>query len=105
MAEEGDILEDLEAADAPAAKKKPMVMIIGIIIGLLALGGGGYYAYITYFQEKPVEEVSVEGEEGAVKDVEEGVNLVKQCQKQLQDAELKVKKLLDDGSSLEINKS
>jgi len=32
------------------------------------------------------------------------VNLVKQCQKQLQDAELKVKKLLDDGSSSEISK-
>lgn len=43
--------------------------------------------------------------EDSVKSFEEGVNLVKQCQKQLQDAELKVKKLLDDGSSLEINKS
>ena len=41
----------------------------------------------------------------SIKSFEEGVNLVKQCQKQLQDAELKVKKLLDDGSSLEINKS
>ena len=75
MAEEGDILEDLEAADAPAAKKKPMGMIIGIIVGLLALGGGGYYAYMTYFQEKPVKEGAVEGEEGAVKEVEESVNL------------------------------
>ena len=72
MAEEDDILEELEAAEAPAAKKKPMGMIIGIIVGLLALGGGGYYAYMTYFQEKPVEEVPVEG---AVKEVEEGVNL------------------------------
>ena len=43
--------------------------------------------------------------EDSVKSFEEGVNLVKQCQKQLQDAELKIKKLLDDGSSLEINKS
>jgi flagellar protein FliL len=71
MAEENDILEELEAAEAPAAKKKPMGMIIGIIVGLLALGGGGYYTYMTYFQEKPVEEVPVEG---AVKEVEEGVN-------------------------------
>ena len=72
MAEEGDILEELEAADAPAAKKKPMGMIIGIIVGLLALGGGGYYAYMTYFQEKPVKEVPVEDEVGKV---EESVNL------------------------------
>jgi flagellar protein FliL len=74
MAEEDDILEDLEAAEGPAAKKKPMGMIIGIIVGLLALGGGGYYAYITYFQEKPVEELPVKGEEGAIQE-EESVNL------------------------------
>ena len=42
--------------------------------------------------------------EDSVKSFEEGVNLVKQCQKQLRDAELKVKKLLDDGSSSEISK-
>ena len=42
--------------------------------------------------------------EDSVKSFEEGVNLVKQCQKQLKDAELKVKKLLDDGSSSEISK-
>lgn len=43
--------------------------------------------------------------EDSVKSFEEGVNLVKQCQKQLHDAELKIKKLLDDGSSSEISKS
>ena len=43
--------------------------------------------------------------EASVKSFEEGVNLVKQCQKQLQNAELKIKKLLDDGSSSEISKS
>ena len=43
--------------------------------------------------------------EDSVKSFEEGVNLVKQCQKELQDAELKIKKLLDDGSSSEISKS
>ena len=77
MAEEEDIIEDLEAAEAKG-KKKPMVMIIGIIVGLLVLGGGGYYAYITFIQEKPVEEVPAEGEEGeegAAEKVEEDVNL------------------------------
>ena len=41
--------------------------------------------------------------EDSVKSFEEGVNLVKECQKQLQNAELKIKKLLDDGSSTEID--
>ena len=43
--------------------------------------------------------------EESVKSFEEGVNLVKECQKQLQNAELKIKKLLDDGSSAEIDNS
>ena len=43
--------------------------------------------------------------EDSVKSFEEGVNLVKECQKQLQNAELKIKKLLDDGSSTEIDNS
>ena len=43
--------------------------------------------------------------EDSVKSFEKGVNLVKECQKQLQNAELKVKKLLDDGSSLEFDNS
>jgi flagellar protein FliL len=74
MAEEEDILEELEAAEASGGKKS-MGMIIGIIVGLLVLGGGGYYAYMTFFQEKMVEEVPVEGEEGAEEEVEEDVNL------------------------------
>ena len=37
--------------------------------------------------------------EDSVKSFEEGINLVKECQKQLATAELKVKKLLDDGKS------
>ena len=36
--------------------------------------------------------------EESVKKFEEGISLVKYCQKQLEDAELKVNKLLDDGS-------
>ena len=34
---EDDVLDELEGGD----KKKPMGMIIGIIVGLLVLGGGG----------------------------------------------------------------
>ena len=71
MAEEDD-LEDLEEG----GKKKPIGMIIGIIVGLLVLGGGGYYAYITFFQEKPVEEeVPAEGEGAAKEEAKEEVNL------------------------------
>ena len=40
--------------------------------------------------------------EDSVKSFEEGINLVKECQKQLQNAELKIKKLLDDGSVAEL---
>ena len=61
MAEEEDILDDDEEG---AGGKKPIGMIIGIIVGLLVLGGGGYYAYINFFQEKPAEEKPAEGEEG-----------------------------------------
>ena len=41
--------------------------------------------------------------EDSVKSFEEGINLVKECQKQLQTSELKIKKLLDDGSASEID--
>lgn len=41
--------------------------------------------------------------EDSVQSFEVGVNLVKECQKQLQKAELKIKKLLDDSTSTEIN--
>ena len=43
--------------------------------------------------------------EDSVKSFETGINLVKECQKQLEKAELKVKELLDDGSSQELNNS
>ena len=43
--------------------------------------------------------------EDSVKSFEAGINLVKECQKQLEEAELKVKKLLDDGSSEELDNS
>ena len=41
--------------------------------------------------------------EDSVKSFEAGINLVKECQKQLEDAELKVKELLDDGTSQELS--
>ena len=42
--------------------------------------------------------------EDSVKSFEKGINLVKECQQQLQNAVLKIKKLLDDGSSSDIEK-
>jgi len=74
MAEEEDILDDLEAAEA-VGKKKPWGMIIGIIVGLLVLGGGGYYAYITFFQDKPAEVTPTEGEKSTTEKVKEEGNL------------------------------
>ncbi len=43
--------------------------------------------------------------EDSVKSFEAGINLVKDCQKQLEKAELKVKELLDDGSSQKLDNS
>ena len=75
MAEDEDILEGLEGAEAPGGKKK-MGMIIGIIVGLMILGGGGYYAYINFFKEKPAEEKPADGEEAKeAAPVEKDVNL------------------------------
>jgi exodeoxyribonuclease VII small subunit len=36
--------------------------------------------------------------EESIKSFESGISLVKKCQKELQEAELKINKLLDDGS-------
>ena len=41
--------------------------------------------------------------EESVKSFEEGIGLVKECQKQLSVAELKVKKLLDSGDTLDLD--
>ena len=43
--------------------------------------------------------------EESVQSFEAGIELVKKCQKQLKDAELKVNKLLDDGSLEESEKT
>jgi flagellar protein FliL len=68
--------EDIGDLDDDAGGKKPMGMIIGIIVGLLVLGGGGYFAYVNFFQEKPVEEIPAEeGEPKGEEPVKEDVNL------------------------------
>ena len=41
--------------------------------------------------------------EDSVKSFEEGVGLVKECQKQLSAAELKVKQLLDNGDTVDLD--
>ena len=41
--------------------------------------------------------------EDSVKSFEEGIGLVKECQKQLSAAELKVKKLLDNGNTVDLD--
>ena len=41
--------------------------------------------------------------EDSVKSFEAGINLVKECQKQLSQAELKVKKLLDNGDTVDLD--
>ena len=41
--------------------------------------------------------------EDSVKSFEEGIGLVKECQKQLSQAELKVKKLLDSGDTVDLD--
>ena len=43
--------------------------------------------------------------EESVQSFEDGIDLVKKCQKQLKEAELKVNKLLDDGSLEESEKT
>ena len=62
---------------------------------------------IVEFESEKIEKLEDENInlEDSVKSFEDGVNLVKECQKQLQNAELKIKKLLNDGSSTEIDNS
>ncbi|QPJ62723.1 MAG: hypothetical protein G3M70_12890 [Candidatus Nitronauta litoralis] len=59
MAEEQDILAELEAGEAEGGKGKfPLKMVI-ILVLVLALGGGGYFAYMNFFQQAE-EETSAE---------------------------------------------
>ena len=67
MAEEEAEEEGGEAAGEEEKKGLPIKLIL-IVVGVLALAGGGYFAYTTFFQEEAVEESAEggkEGEEGA----------------------------------------
>ena len=69
MAEEAGE-EGGEAAGEEEKKGLPIKLIL-IVVGVLALAGGGYFAYTNFFQEEAVEESAEkdkngeEGEEGA----------------------------------------
>ena len=61
MAEE-EAEEGGDAAGEEEKKGLPIKLIL-IVVGVLALAGGGYFAYTNFFQEQAVEESSEEGEE------------------------------------------
>ena len=60
MAEEEAEGEGGEAAGEEKKKGLPIKLIL-IVVGVLALAGGGYFAYTNFFQEEAVEE-SAEGD-------------------------------------------
>ena len=61
MAEEAE--EEGGAEEGEEEKKGLPIKLILIVVGVLALAGGGYFAYTNFFQEEPVEELKKE--EGA----------------------------------------
>ena len=66
MAEEEAGEEGGEAAEEEEKKGLPIKLIL-IVVGVLALAGGGYFAYTNFFQEEAVEESAEKdknGEEG-----------------------------------------
>ena len=63
MAEEEAEGEGGEAAGEEEKKGLPIKLIL-IVVGVLALAGGGYFAYTTFFQEEAVEESAEGGKEG-----------------------------------------
>ena len=50
--------------EAGEEKKGLPIKLILIIVGVLALGGGGYFAYTNFFQDEEVEESDEKGEAG-----------------------------------------
>ncbi|QPJ65440.1 MAG: hypothetical protein G3M78_08570 [Candidatus Nitrohelix vancouverensis] len=69
MAEDQDLLEELEAAEAAPEKGSPLMKIIGIVVGLAVLGGGGWYAYTNFIKAPPA---AVDGAAPAEQPLEEG---------------------------------
>ena len=63
MAEEEAEEEGGEAAGEEEKKGLPIKLIL-IVVGVLALAGGGYFAYTNFFQEESVEESAEGGKEG-----------------------------------------
>ena len=58
--ERNEETEETEGKEPAKAKKKlPIVLLIGIVVGVLVLGGGGYYFYTTMgaAEAQPAEEV------------------------------------------------
>jgi flagellar protein FliL len=60
MAEEAE--EEGEEEEGGEEKKGLPIKLILIVVGVLALAGGGYFAYTNFFQEESVEELK-KGEE------------------------------------------
>ena len=61
MAEE----EAEEGGEEAGEEKKGLpIKLILIVVGVLALGGCGYFAYTNFFQDEAVEESAEEGQEG-----------------------------------------
>ena len=63
MAEEEAEEEGGEAAGEEEKKGLPIKLIL-IVVGVLALAGGGYFAYTNFFQEEAVDESAEGGKEG-----------------------------------------
>ena len=63
MAEEEAGEEGGEAAGEEEKKGLPIKLIL-IVVGVLALAGGGYFAYTNFFQEEAVEESADKGKDG-----------------------------------------
>ena len=56
MAEEAEEEGDEEGGEEE--KKGLPIKLILIVVGVLALAGGGYFAYTNFFQEEPIEELN-----------------------------------------------
>ena len=74
MAEEEAGEEGGEAAGEEEKKGLPIKLIL-IVVGVLALAGGGYFAYTNFFQEEAVEESAEKDKNGEGADGENAEEL------------------------------